>query len=109
MYIKSNDNQVFRASGICPLYLPAGDVESGGPIYKGNSAAAHDKAPLAKPEDVKVKNKNKKPDGDVKTEEEPEEKKTSGLGRKEKSVLQAKLTKLAIQIGYAGQSSAPFG
>lgn len=78
----------------------AGDVEAGGPIYKGNSAAANEKAPLAKPEDVKVKNK-KKADGDVKGEEE-ETKKPSGLGRKEKSVLQAKLTKLAIQIGYAG-------
>ena len=36
-------------------------------------------------------------------EEEAEKKPTSvGGGRKEKSVLQAKLTKLAIQIGYAG-------
>ena len=36
-------------------------------------------------------------------EEEEEKKKTGGgMGRKEKSVLQAKLTKLAIQIGYAG-------
>ena len=29
-------------------------------------------------------------------------------GRKERSVLQAKLTKLAIQIGYAGCASARF-
>ena len=38
--------------------------------------------------------------------EENEEKKPApagGGGRKEKSVLQAKLTKLAIQIGYAGK------
>ena len=39
--------------------------------------------------------------------EEDEEKKPApaagGGGRKEKSVLQAKLTKLAIQIGYAGK------
>ena len=36
--------------------------------------------------------------------EEDEEKKPAPAagGRKEKSVLQAKLTKLAIQIGYAG-------
>ena len=34
----------------------------------------------------------------------PEEKeKKSGFGRKEKSVLQTKLTRLAIQIGYAGE------
>ncbi|XP_015433532.1 PREDICTED: LOW QUALITY PROTEIN: plasma membrane calcium-transporting ATPase 2 [Dufourea novaeangliae] len=31
---------------------------------------------------------------------------TSGEGKKEKSVLQAKLTKLAIQIGYAGSTIA---
>ena len=41
--------------------------------------------------------------GGEKEEEEEETKKPSGGGgRKEKSVLQAKLTKLAIQIGYAG-------
>ena len=28
----------------------------------------------------------------------------TSIGRKEKSVLQAKLTKLAIQIGYGGSS-----
>jgi len=42
-----------------------------------------------------------------KTEEEPvkppEEKKKSHFSRKEKSVLQTKLTRLAIQIGYAGR------
>lgn len=31
-----------------------------------------------------------------------EKEKKSGFGRKEKSVLQTKLTRLAIQIGYAG-------
>ena len=34
--------------------------------------------------------------------EEAVQPKSGGGGRKEKSVLQAKLTKLAIQIGYAG-------
>ena len=32
-----------------------------------------------------------------------EKEKKSGFGRKEKSVLQTKLTRLAIQIGYAGK------
>ena len=32
-----------------------------------------------------------------------EKEKKSGFGRKEKSVLQTKLTRLAIQIGYAGE------
>lgn len=36
-------------------------------------------------------------------EEEEKPKANVGGGRKEKSVLQAKLTKLAIQIGYAGK------
>ena len=36
-------------------------------------------------------------------EKEEEEKKKPVGARKEKSVLQAKLTKLAIQIGYAGK------
>ena len=35
--------------------------------------------------------------------EEPSEPKKSSHGRKEKSVLQSKLTKLAIQIGYGGK------
>lgn len=49
-------------------------------------------------------------DGDVrnnkhsKEEEEGEEGGASGGGGHEKSVLQAKLTKLAIQIGYAGKA-----
>ena len=89
------------------MCLPtAGDPEYEGPIYKGNAhSGANIKAPLAKPEDIKLKNK-KKAEGEAKPEEEPPEEKkpSSGLGRKEKSVLQAKLTKLAIQIGYAGQA-----
>lgn len=35
---------------------------------------------------------------------EAEEKKKSSLPKKEKSVLQGKLTKLAVQIGKAGES-----
>ena len=45
------------------------------------------------------------PGNNIGAEKEEEEKKpavAAGGGRKEKSVLQAKLTKLAIQIGYAG-------
>ncbi len=71
-----------------------------GPIYKGNNATNPNSSnmdgpqtPLTSPDDVKVK-----PD----KEEEPA-KKVQTSGRKEKSVLQAKLTKLAIQIGYAGR------
>ena len=40
------------------------------------------------------------PDEDV--EAAPNDKKKRASGRKEKSVLQTKLSKLAIQIGYAG-------
>lgn len=48
-------------------------------------------------------------DGDIrnnkhpKEEEEEEVPRSTGGGGQEKSVLQAKLTKLAIQIGYAGK------
>lgn len=48
-------------------------------------------------------------DGDIrnnkhsKGEEEEEAPRPTGGGGQEKSVLQAKLTKLAIQIGYAGK------
>ena len=55
------------------------------PIYKGNDAVA---------------NNDKKTE---KTDEDTEKEKAANLARKEKSVLQAKLTKLAIQIGYAGK------
>lgn len=41
-------------------------------------------------------------DGKIELEEKKEGAKKEKLGRKEKSVLQAKLTRLAIQIGYAG-------
>ena len=62
----------------------AGDAEKG-QIYKGGA------------NDVDTMSNDKKT--------EPEEVKTEQPvigGHKEKSVLQAKLTKLAIQIGYAG-------
>ena len=42
--------------------------------------------------------------GDADTADKEAEKK-SAFGRKEKSVLQAKLTRLAIQIGYAGENA----
>lgn len=60
--------------------------ENNTPIYKGGNGTA-DSLP----------NDTKEPDG-----EDFEEEAKSGSARKEKSVLQAKLTKLAIQIGYAG-------
>ncbi|XP_041348838.1 plasma membrane calcium-transporting ATPase 2-like isoform X2 [Gigantopelta aegis] len=43
---------------------------------------------------------------DKKQTEQPEEKKEQKSSRKEKSVLQNKLTRLAIQIGYAGTAIA---
>lgn len=57
----------------------------------------------------------KKQDGDVAMEMQPlksaeggevedREKKKTNIPKKEKSVLQGKLTKLAVQIGKAGQS-----
>jgi len=64
-------------------------------IYKGNNSNAGAVAG----EDIKLKEK----DG----EEEDAPKKVAS-SRKEKSVLQAKLTKLAIQIGYAGTAVAVF-
>jgi Ca2+ transporting ATPase len=67
-------------------------TEGDAPIYKGN-----DKGPLPDGEEMKKMN-NVEDDATV-TESAS---KTGGSGRKEKSVLQAKLTKLAIQIGYAG-------
>ena len=50
------------------------------------------------PEAIELNEKNK-----TKKEEEEEEKNDSKLKKKEQSVLQAKLTKLAIQIGYGGK------
>ena len=47
------------------------------------------------------KNKKKKKD-----EEDETEKSDNKMKKKEQSVLQAKLTKLAIQIGYAGMTIA---
>ncbi|XP_064604968.1 plasma membrane calcium-transporting ATPase 2-like isoform X2 [Liolophura sinensis] len=45
-------------------------------------------------------------DGKIELEEKKEGAKKEKLGRKEKSVLQAKLTRLAIQIGYGGTAIA---
>ena len=49
-------------------------------------------------EAIELNEKNKK-----KKEEEEDEKNDSKMKKKEQSVLQAKLTKLAIQIGYGGE------
>lgn len=73
--------------------IEMGDVAEGnatGPIYKGNQA------------DGNVANEVVIKDGKPAVTEEVE-KKIHSSGHKEKSVLQAKLTKLAIQIGYAGR------
>lgn len=51
--------------------------------------------------DKKTKSKNKEDDKEKDKDEETKFKK------KEQSVLQAKLTKLAIQIGYAGKPNLP--
>ena len=80
--------QTYRAP-IETYYSAALPEKDADPIYKGNDA----KAPLADGEEIK-----KKKEG----EDEP---KPAPSARKEKSVLQAKLTKLAIQIGYAGKDN----
>ena len=77
-------------------YLYTETEVGGGPIYKGNpnsSNADGATQPLTAPDEVKIQ-PNK--------EEEEKKPPSGGSSRKEKSVLQAKLTKLAIQIGYAG-------
>ena len=73
-------NEMLKPSTFCMF----SDKESD-PIYKGNDAVANN---------------------DKKQEKSDEEKaeKAANVARKEKSVLQAKLTKLAIQIGYAGEN-----
>ena len=63
-------------------------MEGGDNIYKGNTNSA-----------------NAQKVGNAKSgEEEDKPAPAASSGRKEKSVLQAKLTKLAIQIGYAGKT-----
>jgi len=60
-------------------------------------------APLAEAEEMKMKELK---DKDKNNKDAPKEDKIEKVGRKEKSVLQTKLTKLAIQIGYAGTAVA---
>ena len=93
--------------GILTLFLPGEDIGGGTNIYTpaGNAHNANKDAPLAQPEkELKDKNKKKDAEGGAvpSGEEAPPEEPAKKKGRKEKSVLQAKLTKLAIQIGYAG-------
>jgi len=78
--------------------------DGAGPIYKGNSTGP-DGQTAVQIDDVQIKGKNNVGgNGEIEGEEPAVEKKKHG--RKEKSVLQAKLTKLAIQIGYAGTAVA---
>ncbi|XP_064632110.1 plasma membrane calcium-transporting ATPase 2-like isoform X3 [Lineus longissimus] len=87
------------------------DSDAGSYRQTGNSHTPEVKANTnASTDEIDVKVVDNKKEG---AEEEGEEnaegekpKKASGLARKEKSVLQAKLTKLAIQIGYAGTGVA---
>lgn len=69
-------------------YYCKGDAERGDKIYKGKPA-------------VNAQVENAKPTKDNEGSRESQSNPSSSA-RKEKSVLQAKLTKLAIQIGYAG-------
>uniref|UniRef100_A0A3P8NVA3 Calcium-transporting ATPase n=1 Tax=Astatotilapia calliptera TaxID=8154 RepID=A0A3P8NVA3_ASTCA len=92
-------------TGIIFTLLGAGDVEEDGKEKKGKKTKQN-----------KTKNENsqsKKQDGGVAMEMQPlksaeggevedREKKKTNVPKKEKSVLQGKLTKLAVQIGKAG-------
>jgi Ca2+ transporting ATPase len=65
------------------------------------NTSSEPRAPLAEMEDIKVKKSKMPKVAGAEEEIEPKHVKTGGT-HKEKSVLQAKLTKLAIQIGYVG-------
>ena len=69
------------------IYVLSADKESD-PLYKGNNDVAN--------------NEELKKSASGVSQEEGGGKEGQSHARKEKSVLQAKLTKLAIQIGYAG-------
>ena len=73
------------------LFVTDAEPKNNKPIYKGANS---------NPDSNNTTGNAK--GGDEKGEEEVAVKKVAS-GRKEKSVLQAKLTKLAIQIGYAGK------
>lgn len=73
--------------------LPDSDVEANA---TGNSHPTA--ANATKEEEKKEENGNGEP-----VEPEEQQKAAGGGGLKEKSVLQTKLNKLAIQIGYAGR------
>uniref|UniRef100_A0A669CM08 Calcium-transporting ATPase n=1 Tax=Oreochromis niloticus TaxID=8128 RepID=A0A669CM08_ORENI len=96
-------------TGIIFTLLGAGDVEEDGKEKKG-------KQPDGAVENNQ--NKAKKQDGGVAMEMQPlksaeggevedREKKKTNVPKKEKSVLQGKLTKLAVQIGKAGTQLIP--
>ena len=74
-------------------FVSIGDVEGGEKIYKGNATNSSNAQTPA----------NAKPEEGEEAEAAAPAAATQS-GRKEKSVLQAKLTKLAIQIGYAGKT-----
>ncbi|XP_055015779.1 plasma membrane calcium-transporting ATPase 3b [Boleophthalmus pectinirostris] len=110
-------------TGIIFTLLGAGDVEEDGKDKKDenfqgptSSDATHNTVTNGKQPDGAVENnqnKAKKQDGGVAMEMQPlksaeggeveeREKKKTSVPKKEKSVLQGKLTKLAVQIGKAG-------
>lgn len=101
VYLMSNEYKIF--GNLSLLVLPllirrqfvkrfAGDEEAA----LGNS---HPRSGAPKP----IDGTNRAPVVDAAPPPERERERTEEPERKEKSVLQAKLTKLAIQIGYAGK------
>uniref|UniRef100_A0A7N9AZS0 Calcium-transporting ATPase n=1 Tax=Mastacembelus armatus TaxID=205130 RepID=A0A7N9AZS0_9TELE len=98
-------------TGIIFTLLGAGEVEEDGKEKKGREKRRTRKQPDGAVENNQ--NKAKKQDGGVAMEMQPlksaeggevedREKKKTNVPKKEKSVLQGKLTKLAVQIGKAG-------
>ncbi|XP_061665441.1 plasma membrane calcium-transporting ATPase 3b isoform X6 [Syngnathoides biaculeatus] len=98
-------------TGIIFTLLGAGDAEEDGKEKKGMEKRRWGKQPDGTVENNQ--NKAKKQDGGVAMEMQPlksaeggevedREKKKTNIPKKEKSVLQGKLTKLAVQIGKAG-------
>ena len=86
----TNDGPLVHEVGFMMTWFHIFAAETTGPIYKGNEADG------VAANEVMIK------DGDNNTTAEVAPP-AAHTGHKEKSVLQAKLTKLAIQIGYAGK------
>ncbi|RXG65110.1 Plasma membrane calcium-transporting ATPase 3 [Armadillidium vulgare] len=95
--LTGESDQVKKGNDTDPVILSAKEGEEVTPVT-GNS---HHPTANSTNADGDVRN-NRIPKEEEAATEDDEEKPITGGGGHEKSVLQAKLTKLAIQIGYAG-------